>query len=115
MKLTASERQAKAWFDRLTLREMHQLIYGARGIRPNPTLTRPQLMALLWYKPVDTPHTHSPVDTTRAWIMEFIQAHKDKLSMPCDGDCRKHCDAVVLHCAIELHKDITVDIGDISG
>lgn len=44
----------------------------------------------------ETPQ-HS-VNDIRDKVMLFIDAHKDRLALSCDGDCYEHTDATVVGC-----------------
>ena len=45
------------------------------------------------------------VDDLRDEMMSFIREHRDRLSLPCSGNCYEHCDGVVIACYIEYAQD----------
>lgn len=50
----------------------------------------------------ELPDKESPFNKERDEIMDYINKHKNMLSLPCDGNCYSHTDGVVVFCYQKL-------------
>lgn len=82
----------------MTRAELRHIVWQQLGVRVSPNTTVEQMERLLHYQlqPDDLPV--SPINRLRDEIIQFIENNKDRLSLPCDGDCYQHTDAMVLNC-----------------
>lgn len=82
----------------LTSAEMRHIVWEQLGIRVAPEVTVQQMEDLLHYRVDPAKLPHNPINDMRDSIMAFIQVNRDRLSLPCDGDCYQHGDVMVLNC-----------------
>lgn len=81
--------------------EFIQTVWDSTGRRVTRPSQEVQIEDLERYKVVE----ESPVNRKRSELIEFIQENKNRLSLPCDGDCHNHHDGVVLYCYTKLLED----------
>lgn len=82
----------------LTRAEMRHIVWEQLGIRVAPQVTVQQMEDLLHYRIGPEGLPHNPINDMRNRIISFIRENRDRLSLPCDGDCYQHGDAMVLNC-----------------
>ena len=90
---------------RLTTVELRHIVWAQLGVRVRPDATERQMLDLLSYKESVRDLPPNPVNTLRDEIIQYIQENQNRLSMPCDGDCYKHPDGMVLHCHEMLKEE----------
>jgi hypothetical protein len=76
--------------------ELKHLVYQNYGIRVHPAATEQHMVALLNLEERVTP-AHG-INDIRDKVMLFIDSHKGRLAISCDGNCYDHTDATVLGC-----------------
>jgi hypothetical protein len=62
-----------------------------------------QIQELLSYKTDEV--MESPFNCMRDEIMLYIKEHRNMLSLPCDGNCYRHTDGVVIYCHQQLREE----------
>lgn len=82
----------------LSRAELRHIVWQQLGIRVSPEVTGQQMEELLHYRLDAKDLPTNPVNDMRDQIIEFIRDNQDRLSLPCDGDCYQHTDAMVLNC-----------------
>lgn len=82
----------------LTRAELRHIVWEQLGMRVAPEVTVQQMEDLLHYRLDSQDLPANPVNDMRDQIIAFIQDNRDRLSLPCDGDCYQHADAMVLNC-----------------
>ena len=80
--------------------ELRHIVWEQMGIRVSPSAQPEQLHDILQYKTDDIPH--SPINEMRDKLIAFIQKNRNKLSLPCDGNCYTHHDGQVVFCHNQL-------------
>jgi len=100
--------------ERLSQRELLDMAVMQLGLRLHPGTPREQILGLLRYKGPDS-LLPNPINEMRAKLVAFIQLHQNQLSLPCHGDCYRHCDALVVQCYVELQRDtqLTIQLEDL--
>ena len=78
-----------------TQSELRHRVWDESDIRVSHSASREQIEAFIQYKK-NVPE--SPVNALRDEIISFINQNRNRLSLPCDGDCYQHHDGVVLFC-----------------
>jgi hypothetical protein len=82
----------------LTRAELRHIVWQQLGIRVSPAATVEQMQDLLSYKLYGRDLPSNPVNALRDKIVAYIQENRDRLSLPCDGNCYNHPDGMVLNC-----------------
>ena len=82
----------------LTTAELRHIVWLQLGLRVAPSVTDAQMRDLLSYKLDARDLPPNPVNQARDEIIQYIQKNRERLSLPCDGDCYQHPDGMVLHC-----------------
>jgi len=80
--------------------ELRHIVWEQLDIRVNPNTTAEQMHALLQYETQAI--ADNPINDMRNQLMSFINDNKNRLSLPCDGNCFNHADGVVLYCHTKL-------------
>jgi hypothetical protein len=93
--------------DSLERQELQQIVWEQMGIRVSNQSTRKQLHDLLCYRLDEEDLPDNSVNAKRGEIMQFIEDHRNQLSIPCSGKCYEHSDGVVLTCYLQLKEDIS--------
>lgn len=75
--------------------ELLQIAWDTRNKRVSHAASKEQIEGFIQYKN-DVPET--PVNALRDELIEFIEHNRNRLSLPCNGDCYQHHDGVVLFC-----------------
>ena len=83
--------------------ELRHIVWKQIGVRADPATGTKQLHEFLQYKIDEIPS--SCIDDMRKELIDFIKVNKNKLSLPCDGDCHQHTDGVVLSCYKTYQED----------
>jgi len=86
----------------MNLSELQQVAWETRDTRLSREHSTTQMHEFLQYKADVAP---SPVNAMRDDLIEFITNNRNRLSLPCDGDCYQHVDGVVLFCHAALLED----------
>ena len=89
----------------LTRLEMQAIAWERLGIRAAPSTTKEQYLALFSFEIPKEDLPPNPVNNMRDELIAFIAAHRDQLSLPCEGDCYQHSDGVVLACYLQYKED----------
>jgi hypothetical protein len=89
----------------LTKRELRQVAWSQLGVRVSPEATAEEVHSLLRYEkdPEDLPD--NAVNNLRDTLISFINENKEKLSLPCNGNCYEHGDGVVTFCYRQFKED----------
>tara|TARA_Y100000114_G_C11762492_1_gene330678 strand:- start:899 stop:1240 length:342 start_codon:yes stop_codon:yes gene_type:complete len=82
--------------------ELQQVAWNTRETRISRNHSLVQMHEFLQYKEDVAP---TPVNAKRDELIQFIQTNKNRLSLPCNGDCYQHVDGVVLFCHAALLED----------
>ena len=71
----------------MTRAELRHIVWQQLGVRVSPSTTVEQMEQMLHYqlRPDDLPA--NPVNNLRDEIIQFIKNNRDRLSLPCGGDC----------------------------
>ena len=83
--------------------ELRHIVWKQMDVRPDPSTEVGQLHAFLQYKTNDIPK--SSIDEMREELVNFINENRNRLSLPCDGNCYEHTDGVVLACYQNYQED----------
>ena len=83
--------------------ELRHIVWEQMGVRVSPSASPEQLHDFLQYKTNVVPQ--SPINVMRDNLNEFIENNRNKLSLPCDGDCYKHHDGQVVFCHNQLMEE----------
>ena len=87
--------------------ELRHMIFRLYKRRVNVSVPRLQLLEILGYNE-NVPKLdglYNVVDDMREILVKFIADNVNELSLPCDGKCREHVDAVVVGCYEEYLLD----------
>lgn len=82
----------------MTRAEMRHIVWQQLGVRVPPGTTVEQMERLLHYQLLPSELPRHPINDMRDEIIRFIENNRDRLSLPCGGDCYQHTDAMVLNC-----------------
>jgi hypothetical protein len=85
-----------------TQEELRHIVWEQMGVRACATVPDEQLHEFLQYKRDEI--TPSPINKMRDELMTFIEENRNRLILPCDGDCYSHHDGVVIHCHRQLKE-----------
>ena len=85
--------------------ELRYILWEHLGIRASRTVSNSDMHKLLHYELYQDETPPNPINDMRDLIMRFITANKNRLSIPCDGNCYAHSDGVVLACYRQLKED----------
>lgn len=88
----------------LTTAELRHLCWAQLGVRVSPDTQAQQMLDLLSYKRSVRDLPANPVNPLRDQVIRFIEKNRDRLSLPCDGDCYQHPDGMVIHCHTTLKE-----------
>jgi hypothetical protein len=83
--------------------ELRHIVWEQMDVRPSPHLSSEQLHDFLQYRLQKLPP--NPVDTMRDELISFIKTNKNRLSLPCGGDCYQHSDGMVISCYQTYQED----------
>lgn len=87
---------------KITAAEVIQRAWDTRKKRVSHKATKKQIEDFIQYKD-DVPE--SSVNVLRDELIEFINNNRNRLSLPCGGDCYQHHDGVVLFCHSQFIED----------
>lgn len=85
-----------------TVAESRQRAWDIREKRVSHKATKEQIEDFIQYKGVVP---ESSVNALRDELIEFINNNRNRLSLPCGGDCYQHHDGVVLFCHSQFIED----------
>jgi hypothetical protein len=83
--------------------ELLHIVWEQMGRRVSSNCEEEVLHDLLMYRVKELPE--SPVNQKREVIIDYINKHRSRLSLYCDGNCYNHHDGVVLFCYKQLIKE----------
>lgn len=89
---------------RLTRAELRHIMWTQMDTRVAAGVTEQQMLDILSYKSDVRSLPANPVNRLRDEIIDHIQKNKDRLSLPCDGECYQHPDGMVIHCHMALKE-----------
>lgn len=89
----------------LTKSELTHIAWEQLGVRVAPNATSEQIHELLSYRLEEEDLPVNLVNKVRKTLVEFIQAHKEQLSLPCAGNCFDHTDGTVMSCYHQFIED----------
>lgn len=89
----------------LTQRELIDIAWEQLGVRVGRNVAPEDIHKLLQYELDTEDLPANPVNDKRDTLIEFINSHRDKLSLPCNGNCYEHCDAIVIACYAQFKED----------
>ena len=84
--------------------ELRQIAWNQLDQRITHGTNPEQVHGILQYKQNEVPE--NVVNQYRDKIINFIEKHPNRLSMPCDGNCYQHADGVVLYCYMSLKEEL---------
>lgn len=103
--MTKSMENAEVDIYDLSRRELSQIVWNQLGVRAPLSTTTADLHKMLAYEATAHSDGDNDVNDMRDEIIAFITKYKDRLSLPCDGDCYQHSDGVVISCHRQLQED----------
>jgi len=83
--------------------ELLHIVWEQMGVRACPSTPVEQLHDFLQYKTDEVPN--SALNPIRDKLTEYIKENRNKLSLPCDGNCYNHHDGVVVYCHSKLMEE----------
>lgn len=82
--------------------ELVQMAWDEKGARVHQGNSETQIIEFLRDK---SDVALSPANAKRDELISFIRSNRNRLSLPCNGDCYQHTDGVVLFCHSRLLED----------
>ena len=84
--------------------ELRYIVWEQTDRRVCSSAKNEQLHDFLQYKTCEVPE--SPINVIRNKLINYIEENKNKLSLPCDGNCYNHHDGIVVYCHSKLLEEI---------
>lgn len=89
----------------LTHRELVAITWQQLGVRAGFNARDDDMHAMLAYEASPEDVVDNPINDMRDELIDFIEGHRDRLSLPCNGNCYAHSDGVVLSCFMQYQED----------
>ena len=89
----------------LTKNELMQIAWDQTGVRVSSQASEEDIHAFLQYELDEEDLPRNPVNTIRETLINFINTHREQLSLPCNGNCFEHSDGTVMSCYHQFLED----------